>query len=254
MGGAPGRRTRVGRVSVRARLLPGVDLVDPQEWEHARKADSTGAREVPGRDGNVKAKVESTEHNFQIVLGVREVDAKLSDRLFEAGCGDAALVARDGLVFLDFDREAPTFEDAVTSAIRDVRKAGLLVVRVEPDDLVNQAQIGERAGRTRASINQLVQGQRGPGGFPAPHSGAGEGRLWRWSEVSAWLAQLNRDPLPREELARARFVAFVNTALSFAQARERTPAMAAAMRVIQAKAKAKPKRRAPSVRRGEVEV
>src|SRR5262245_66171185 len=63
---------------------------------------------------------------FTLVLsGVRELTGEVEDALFEAGCDDALLGSRDAAVYLDFDRQAPSFRDAVLSAIAGVETAGL---------------------------------------------------------------------------------------------------------------------------------
>ena len=47
--------------------------------------------------------------------------------------------------------------------------------------------IAARTGRTRESIRLLIEGARGPGGFPPPATDPrSRYRLWRWSEVSRW--------------------------------------------------------------------
>ena len=47
--------------------------------------------------------------------------------------------------------------------------------------------IARRVGRTRESVRLLVDGKRGPGGFPAPLGVVGEGiRVWPWSVVLEW--------------------------------------------------------------------
>ena len=77
------------------------------------------------------------------------------------------------LTFAAFDREAPSLLDAVLTAISDVESVDCLeVLHVDPDELVWASEIAERTGRTRQSIDQLIKGQRGPGGFPAPATGA----------------------------------------------------------------------------------
>lgn len=60
--------------------------------------------------------------------------ARMADELFEAGCDDGTLFTRDGAIYVGFAREAPTFRDAVTSAIADVQSAGYRVthVAIEP--------------------------------------------------------------------------------------------------------------------------
>jgi hypothetical protein len=99
---------------------------------------------------------------------------------------------RDGSVYLDFDREAASFREAILSAIADVEKAsiGARVVRVEPDELVTMAEIARRSGRSRESVRQLVSGLRGPGDFPPPVASLKQrSPIWRWTEVSHWLRE-----------------------------------------------------------------
>jgi hypothetical protein len=130
-------------------------------------------------------------HGLTLVLsGASESTEEMANALFEAGCDDALLGDRDGVVFLDFEREAPTFRDAVLGAIRNVRAAGYDVARVEPDDLVTAAEIARRVGRSRESIRQLTLGVRGEGNFPRPVAGLkARSPLWRWSEVALWFAR-----------------------------------------------------------------
>jgi len=133
-----------------------------------------------------------TEHQFSLVLqGDLESDETIN-ALYEAGCDDATFGTVDHTGYADFSREAPTFGEAVRSAIADVESVpGLKVLRIEPDDLVTMVEIAERMGRTRESVRLLIQGARGPGGFPAPVSHLrAKSRLWRWSEVSAWAEEL----------------------------------------------------------------
>jgi hypothetical protein len=127
-------------------------------------------------------------HEFTLILsGVSEISDDLENAVFEAGCDDALLASRGGVVFLEFGRAAPTFREAVLSAVRDVRRAGYAVARVEPDDLVTLAEIARRVGRTRESVRQQALGLRGPGGFPPPVASVkGTSPLWRWAEVAPW--------------------------------------------------------------------
>jgi len=135
-----------------------------------------------------------TEWAFRLtVAGIGLTDEQL-DALFEAGCDDAAFsLERDGTVFGFFDREAATQEDAVLSAIHDVQSADIdaRVLRVtEDDDWLTASEIATRVGRTRQSIGQLVRGDRGPGGFPAPVARHGlPNPLWSWSDVEAWFGR-----------------------------------------------------------------
>lgn len=154
-------------------------------------------------------------YNFLLILEGDVNSEDVLDRLFEAGLDDATFGEIDGMPMAEFDREAPSFEEAVVSAIEDFERAGseVRVARVAPDDLVTAAAIAQRTGRTRQSINQLIGGDRGPGGFPAPiaHVDA-KTRVWRWTEVSEWFEQLDGEA-DSERRRIAEFVAAVNGAL-----------------------------------------
>lgn len=102
-------------------------------------------------------------------------------------CDDAGLSYGNGTAELDFDRAAPSFADAVFSAIADVEgSTGLHVTAIEADPLVSVMDIAERAGRTREAVRQAINGLRARR-FPPPANGAGaRHRLWRWSEVAAF--------------------------------------------------------------------
>lgn len=52
------------------------------------------------------------------------------DVLHRAGCDDALVAVIDDVVYLDFDREAASFDEAVQSAKRDVERAGGRIVSV----------------------------------------------------------------------------------------------------------------------------
>lgn len=148
------------------------------------------------------------EHHFTLI--VTGPVAEHADELYEAGCDDALLGEIDGVPYADFDREADTLAQALTTAITQIQSvAGLRVVRVEPDDLVTAAEIAQRLGRTRESVRLLAAGQRGAGDFPAPVSHTRRrSRLWRWADVLAWTGQADPD-----ELAAAQFIAAINAAL-----------------------------------------
>ncbi len=130
------------------------------------------------------------DHEFTLILaGPVKIDRKTEDALFEAGCDDALLGSRDGVVFLDFARTADSFSEAVSTAVRDVRTAGFDVLRVEPDDLVSASEIARRTKRTRQSIRQLCTGTRGPGGFPPPYARLkSTSPLWRWTDIAKWFS------------------------------------------------------------------
>ena len=87
---------------------------------------------------------------FSLILsGISNLTDEVCDALFEAGCDDALPGVRNGVVFLDFDREAMSLRQAVLSAMADVEGAnlGVRIDRVEPDELMAMADIAGRTNR-----------------------------------------------------------------------------------------------------------
>ncbi|MGH8895502.1 MAG: helix-turn-helix transcriptional regulator [Egibacteraceae bacterium] len=130
-------------------------------------------------------------YSFTLIVAGADLQTDAAqDALFEAGCDDATFGVSAGVQHAAFDREAPSFFEALRSAIAAVETAvpGARMIRVEPDELVTMSEIADRVGRTRESIRLLVAGERGPGGFPAPASRpTARNPLWRWPQVARWL-------------------------------------------------------------------
>ena len=64
-----------------------------------------------------------TTHGFTLfVEGPDLQDGERIDALYEHGCDDAVVGRSRGVQYLDFDSEAPTFEDAVLSAVANVEE------------------------------------------------------------------------------------------------------------------------------------
>lgn len=127
------------------------------------------------------------EFSFTLLLAAPELrDAQI--KLIYDRLPDANLSQRDGRVYIGFDREAPTFAEAVVSAILDLERVlpEASVVELDPEELVFMADIATRRHRTKESVSLLVEGRRGPGGFPAPAYVTAGHKLWRWSEVERW--------------------------------------------------------------------
>ena len=151
-------------------------------------------------------------HHFTLIVDGPDLqDDALIDKLFEAGCDDAAIGRIDGIQYVDFDREAVSLDEAVLSAVTDVERVeGVSVVRVADAGLVSMTDIASRIGRTRESVRLLITGARGPGGFPAPVTDPrSRYRLWRWSDVTLWLTmQLGEANFPDD-----RFLTVLNASL-----------------------------------------
>jgi hypothetical protein len=181
-------------------------------------------------------------HAFTLVLtGVSEVTDALEESLFESGCDDALLGYRDGIVYLDFDREATSFREAVLSALADVARAGFEVARVEPDEFVTAADIAQRSGRSRENIRQLLLGTRGPGGFPAPVACLkGRSPLWRWAEVAEWLKE-KKDYRENSNLLSRDVYSTITTLNDVLDLLRHVPDPAAAARLVRTLAAQRPK-------------
>jgi hypothetical protein len=73
-------------------------------------------------------------YEFDIVLrDVAEVTEDQADALFAAGCDDGTPASCNGLTWIHFDREAASLEEAIRSAVAQVRAAGLAVSKIELD-------------------------------------------------------------------------------------------------------------------------
>ncbi|MHB1947597.1 MAG: helix-turn-helix transcriptional regulator [Gammaproteobacteria bacterium] len=129
---------------------------------------------------------------FQFTLNLKNIDQStpnLEDRLYDANCDDALIHFRNGAVYLDFDREAASLEEAIISAIKDVKSAFMdaEIASVSPGDLVTEAEIAKRLDKTRQMVSLWIKGERRKL-FPQPIMRLTEkSLLWSWSEVTNWL-------------------------------------------------------------------
>lgn len=167
------------------------------------------------------------EHDFTLVLtGFTDLTPEIADALFEAGCDDGTPAVRSGRPVITFSRRASSMKEAILSAIADVRNAGIDadVRRVDDCNLVTQADIARRIGRSRQLVHQYIRGERGPGSFPYPVCGISDNvPLWQWCEVAYWLWENN---LVKEAVLRdAEEVETINNALELAQRREKNPGL-----------------------------
>lgn len=132
-----------------------------------------------------------TEFNVAVVLE----DVELSDDVIGAlikALPDAVPSAVNGVVTVSSPVEADDALEAATNLVEVIR--GVLpasrVVRLD-QDLVSISDIATRTGRSRESVRLLVDGARGPGGFPGPVGVVGDGiRIWPWAVVVDWFREV----------------------------------------------------------------
>ena len=130
-----------------------------------------------------------TEYDFTLRFDVSAVDCtaeECAEKLAASGCDDAvAGIGIPGRIALDFIREARTAEDAVLSAISDVRDAlpGARLIEAAPD-FVGYTDVAELVGRSRQNIRKLLLSSRKPGPIPV-HEGTST--VWHLSPVLKWL-------------------------------------------------------------------
>ena len=73
-------------------------------------------------------------YEFDLLLkDVLEVTDDQADALFAAGCDDGTPASRNGIAWVHFDREAPSLEEAIRSAIAQVQAAGFTLSKIELD-------------------------------------------------------------------------------------------------------------------------
>lgn len=118
---------------------------------------------------------------FKLAADTLDMDAVV-ERLGEHGCTDALVgLGQPGYIGLDFVREAKDAQNALLSAIDDVRQAlpGAVLVEVGPD-FVGLTDVAAVLGLSRQNIRKLMLGHHQH--FPAPiHSG--NPSVWHLAQV-----------------------------------------------------------------------
>ncbi len=73
-------------------------------------------------------------YEFDVVLkDVSELTDQQADELFASGCDDGTPAGCNGIFWVHFNREAASLEDAIRSAVMQIRTAGFHVAKVELD-------------------------------------------------------------------------------------------------------------------------
>ncbi|WP_052191314.1 hypothetical protein [Luteibacter sp. 9133] len=128
------------------------------------------------------------EFNFVLKFAFDHPDTDPADYvqvLEESGCDDAVVgIGKLGRIALDFGREAATAEEALYSAVADVRRAipGIHLVEAAPD-LVGLTEIAALLGQTRQNARRILQTDEA---FPrAVHEGTSA--LFHLADVYRWM-------------------------------------------------------------------
>jgi hypothetical protein len=73
-------------------------------------------------------------YEFDVVLkDLHEVTDDQAEALFAAGCDDGTPASCDGAAWIHFDRKSLSLEEAICTAVAQVRAAGFAVAKVELD-------------------------------------------------------------------------------------------------------------------------
>lgn len=158
--------------------------------------------------------IEQLIHNTSVLQSDTDVEGLTSSRSNRTCCsgdehGHDVDDQRAVSEIADVDRDAPTLLAAITSAVTQAESvADIHVIRVEGEELVSQADIAERTGRSRQAVNHWIKRDADTSGFPGPAYGTStRSPLWRWADVQAWL-----EPDDRTD-DRGRVIALVNATL-----------------------------------------
>ena len=101
----------------------------------------------------------SAHHFTLIVDGADLQDESVVNSFFESGCDDALVGSTDEVQFIDFDREAASWDEAVLSAVADVEQVdGVRVIRVNEDgSALARSKDMTRKEREREERKQLLE-------------------------------------------------------------------------------------------------
>lgn len=158
------------------------------------------------------------DYNFQIIVTGTQINTNdemehITDILVGAGCDDSVIGSYNKTLYLDFDRAADSYEQAIMSAIKDIESiAHLKVVSVDAGDYVGLSDAAELADTTRSALSNYNKGIRGNGQFPTPILRiTNKNPVWRWSDIASWLNDNGK--IEQELVNNARTVEAINIAL-----------------------------------------
>jgi predicted DNA-binding transcriptional regulator AlpA/predicted nucleotidyltransferase len=129
------------------------------------------------------------EYTFTLKYQLSELDCihdELVERLGAGGCDDSVIgLGMPGRIALEFSREAVSAEDAIRSALSDVKSAipTAKLTEVEPD-FVGLTDVAEMIGMSRQNMRKLMTNHSTT--FPIPlHEGSVS--IWHLADILDWL-------------------------------------------------------------------
>lgn len=165
-----------------------------------------------------------TDYEFTLKFNLPDAGAELDqhvEALAAAGCDDALVgVGQSGRIALNFTRTGNSAFEAISTALRDVRKAIPKAVLVEASpDFVGLTDVAEIAGFTRQNMRKLMTSNIST--FPiAVHEG--KPALWHLANVLTWLREQQQRPVDTALLE----VAETNMTLNIAKETRKLPGAA----------------------------
>jgi hypothetical protein len=103
-------------------------VVDRADWEEARRIFLAMSAEEARHKLEEKHQIKIYE--FCVILADDTPNDEVIGALLAAGCDDGTIVSRGLCTHIRFSREAQSLEDAIISAIADIRKAKCIPSRV----------------------------------------------------------------------------------------------------------------------------
>lgn len=147
---------------------------------------------------------------YQLADDDCDADA-LVERLGAAGCDDALVgVGQPCRLALEFTREAVSAQEAVRSALADVKRAlpSAKLIEASPD-FVGLTDVAEIVGVSRQALRKLMLAHRAR--FPTPlHEGSAS--IWHLAQLLDWLEARGGYQFDRKILDVARVALEVNVA------------------------------------------
>ena len=146
-------------------------------------------------------------HSNEDLIGV-------SKALYAGACEDAFVSSVDEAMYIEFEREAPSMQEALIRAIKDVESTVdyKLVVTSVDGDYVSLGEASLITGVKKSTLTKYKKGNFGGGNFPSPaRKAAKKDPLWRLLDIAEWLYQKNK--INKELLITAKTITVVNTAL-----------------------------------------